>query len=181
MGEYAVYNGERIKIGTCESMYYIRYEDRNKVKPEPHSLNPNNQLDLFWRLPWMDEDQLGPGGYEYPCPGLRLIGFEDPGTLDNPGNFQLKHENGLLLNVACYHGQQLPEGSKDIKPHWNGKDPYVFELIYVKNTKEGVLPIVHCKYCSQMWRYTWEEVTPFIKDEVMKRRLLTYANGKEER
>ena len=33
MGEYArrKSDNESIKIGTCESMYYLRYEDRDKV------------------------------------------------------------------------------------------------------------------------------------------------------
>ena len=39
MGEYAIRksDGESIKIGTCEDMYYLRYEDRFKVTPEEGS------------------------------------------------------------------------------------------------------------------------------------------------
>lgn len=31
MGEYANYMGQRVKIGTCESMYYLRWDQRGKV------------------------------------------------------------------------------------------------------------------------------------------------------
>ncbi len=32
MGEYAIYRGERIKIGTCEDMYYLRPDQVHLVK-----------------------------------------------------------------------------------------------------------------------------------------------------
>ena len=40
MGEYAKRNGKEIKIGTCESMYYLRYEHRKQVQPMPGNVNP---------------------------------------------------------------------------------------------------------------------------------------------
>lgn len=66
MGEYAFRksDGEYIKIGTCENMYYIRYEDRFKVTPEENSLDCSVELDLIWRLPFPEEDSLLPGEYE---------------------------------------------------------------------------------------------------------------------
>jgi hypothetical protein len=64
MGEYATYCGHEIKIGTCESMYYLRYEDRFKVQPVPNSINPHREYNLHWRLPFPDEDNMGPGYYD---------------------------------------------------------------------------------------------------------------------
>ena len=42
MGEFAIRKSdmEEIKIGTCERMYYIRWDDRNNVMPLDHSLDP---------------------------------------------------------------------------------------------------------------------------------------------
>ena len=40
MGEYAKYNNQEIKIGTCETMYYLRYEDRHKVKALKGNVDP---------------------------------------------------------------------------------------------------------------------------------------------
>jgi hypothetical protein len=181
MGEYASYNGERIKIGTCETMYYLRYEDRDKVTRESGSLDPSKEHDLFWRLPWPDEDQDGPGGYEDCGRGLMLVGFEDETTMEDPGSLQMKHESGLLMSVKCFHQAELPEGSKDIKPFWNGRHPNPFELIYVKNTGQGLKPIVRCTFCHKMWRYPWADVLPCLNIRgdaagLMKARLQEYAD-----
>jgi len=66
MGEYAYRKEDNahIKIGTCESMYYIRYEDRNKVKKDEFSLDCSKETGLYWRLPFTDEDGIKPGDYE---------------------------------------------------------------------------------------------------------------------
>lgn len=64
MGEYAMYRGERIKIGTCESMYYLRAEQAGDVQPLPGNVNPTDPDDLRairFRFPWPDEDGIEPG------------------------------------------------------------------------------------------------------------------------
>ena len=191
MGEYAKRNsdGEHVKIGTCECMYYLRYEDRNKVSPLPGSLNPNTELNLYWRLPFPDEDRLLPGEYEEYKRGLRLykmvpdgrgrewaedFTLSDEGDDLNPGIIQLHHkEAGLLLNVPCYHGMKLPEVGPGMKAFWNGKG-HSFELSSVKNTSEGVLPIIRCRHCGNAWLSTWEEVLPYVGDKEMRKRLGKY-------
>ena len=52
MGEYAIRKSDResIKIGTCEDMYYLRYEDQNKVTPDECS-----GFGYRWRIPFPDE------------------------------------------------------------------------------------------------------------------------------
>ena len=190
MGEYAVdkRTGESVKIGTCESMYYLRYEDRAEVEYN------FGDYSYFWRLPFPDEDAVQIGHYDPyergiplyiatttgagteadPYSVTRYDYFADPETLETPGNIQLRHESGLLLNVPCYHGAKLPEivGGKAF---WNGKNPASYELAYVKNTREGVFPVVRCRWCGRMWRYTWAEVLPYIPNEVLRERLSIYA------
>jgi hypothetical protein len=94
----------------------------------------------------------------------------------DPGIIQLRHENsGLLLNVPCYHGLQLPTVTEPMRAFWNGKG-HSFELAHVKNTADrGLLPVVRCRHCGHMWRYEWAEVLPFVYDEEMRRRLTVYA------
>lgn len=184
MGEYAIRKNDKreIKIGTCESMYYLRYEDKDKVTCQEGSLDPSTELDLFWRLPFPDEDNVQPGEYQKYNRGEPLYKngvygaeyFSDPTTAKSPGIMQLKDEaSGLLVNVACYQGEKLPAGNADFKPFWNGKGN-AYELAFVKNTKAGVLPVVRCKFCGQMWRYSWEEILPFVNGE-LKNRLAKYA------
>src|SRR3990167_4240466 len=192
MGEYARFNGNTIKLGTCESMYYVRFEDRDKVQPESHSLNAATAPGLFWRLPFPDEDDNGPGNYPDYNRGLRLYrvlkdpensfrpdrveDFEDTETVSDPGIIQLTHKCGLLLNVPCYHGIGLPQVQKPMQAFWNGRGHF-FELASVKDHPgRGLMPVVHCRHCGHMWRYEWAEILPFVAEEVMLGRLTVYAS-----
>ena len=59
MGEYAKHKGEEIKIGTCENMYYLRFDQRHKVKALPGNVDPNgaDAYALRFRFPWPNEDK----------------------------------------------------------------------------------------------------------------------------
>jgi hypothetical protein len=111
-------DGARVKIGTCESMYYLRLEDRDAVTPERGS-----GFGWYWRLPFPDEDHILPGDYGDYSRGERLwkkdesekplnaqrhdIDFADDEATKKPGRVQLHHDSSLLLSVACYHGGRL--------------------------------------------------------------------------
>lgn len=181
MGEYAVRKTDNVevKIGTCESMYYLRYEDRCKVKQLPNNLNPAKEQDLFWRLPFPDEDMIRIGEYQPYNRTERLydtkerLDFSDPSTADNMGILQVHHESGLLINITCYHGELLPTGNENFKTFWNGKT-WSLGLAFIKNTPAGIFPIVQCRFCGEMWRYSWQEILPYVMDEELRRRLEVY-------
>lgn len=90
MGEYGYYYGNLVKIGTCENMYYLRYEDRHKIKKDENSLDPKTTTTLRFRLPFPDEDHIQPGQYHDhdrgiyfemlndPCPKCNSISFNMP-------------------------------------------------------------------------------------------------------
>lgn len=192
MGEYAERksDGIEVKIGTCDSMYYLRYEDRNKVKPVENSLNPAGEDCLFWRLPFPDEDNIQVGEYTDYKRGYRLyknekderghewsVNFSDPKTVGDAGIMQFHNDSGLLVNVKCFHGEKLPESTEDAQFHWNGKS-WHFELAHIQNMKDKVLPVVRCRFCGNMWRYDWNDIMPFIADKELKQRLEKY-NHKE--
>lgn len=177
MGEYATYKGNSIKIGTCEDMYYIRYEDREKVLPEENSLDCSKELDLRWRLPFPDEDDLEPGQYKIYNRGEILNGFADPYTIKDVGIIQVSHEIGLLINLPCYHGEKMPEIKGDgVKVFWNGKSP-AYALTAIKNTEIGCNPIVSCRFCQTAWRHEWKDVLPFVTDKELKYRLEKYEGA----
>lgn len=188
MGEYATRksDGERVKIGTCENMYYLRYEDRGKVKKEPNNLDPNKEKGLFWRLPFPDEDDVKIGEYEDYNRGYGLwkpiynalgkqISHEDF-TLDDmavePGSIQLKHECGVLLSIPCHHGTKLPDAPDGWRIGWNGKSPHL-ELTSVKNNEDEIRFVVRCRFCEDMWSFTWADIKEFVHGE-MKERLESY-------
>lgn len=184
MGEYAIRksDGERVKIGTCENMYYLRYEDRDKVRALSGNVDPvRDAVHLRFRIPFPDEDHIQPGGNYEPFRGQRLYrqflsgssavnsDFTDESTLENPGTIQLRHEaSGLLLNVPCYHGIKLPEVTEPMRAFWNGKG-HSFELAYLRQTDEGVKPIVQCRHCQQAWRYDWADIWDYIPVEMRLR------------
>jgi hypothetical protein len=178
MGEYAIRNSDeqKIKIGTCENMYYIRYEDRLKVAKLAGNLDCSKELGLFWRLPFPDEDHKQPGDYEEFDRSYPLKGFEPNVSGSNPGTLQMRHESGLMINVNCYHGSKLPESNADIQPFWNGK-AWHFSLYQVTNTEDDIKGAIRCNACGKTWTCDINEITEFIYDDELKARLEKYAAG----
>lgn len=183
MGEYAKLGKERIKIGTFESMYYLRYEDRHKVTPEEGNVDPTRDMNLFWRLPFLDEDNQQPGSYngydrgqplfkevENACPEK----YSWPESVNYPGSIQLRHECGYLVTAPCFHGEKLPTHTGRVKFDWNGK-ANAWELRFIKNTTEGIFPVIGCKFCRMMWRASWEEIWEWIPKS-LRVRFADYIN-----
>jgi hypothetical protein len=77
MGEYALYKGQQIKIGTCETMYYLRADQAHLVTPLPGNVDPIKDADeIRFRFPsptrtTSSRDSLSPsrsvasGGYAH--------------------------------------------------------------------------------------------------------------------
>lgn len=73
MGEYLKVNGVEIKIGICEDLYYIRFDDLKRaywtgqVQSVPGNGSGADYLDekngFRYRFPFPEEDGLRPGGY----------------------------------------------------------------------------------------------------------------------
>lgn len=177
MGEYAIYHGKKIKIGTCDMMYYLRREDRFKVTALKDNVNSATEKNLFWRLPFPDEDNTGPGGYNIHNRAYPLTVFSDIELAETPGTIHLKHKSGLIANgFPCYHGEKLPQSEdKNIEFSWLGKS-WFYELLHIKNTEKGLLPIVSCRFCGKMWCFDWADILPHIKDAILKIRCAEYKN-----
>lgn len=191
MGEYATRKSDQahIKIGTCESMYYLRFDDIHLIEYDHNLLEPG----CSFRLPFPDEDDLPPGAGSYEeyerAVGLmpytdqdtgKEMEFDDPWTRKWPGLIQAHHKtSGILVNFPCYHGI-LPEGNgKSYKEggiafHWNGKTP-TWALVRVKLTETGLLPLITCRHCGQLFRTSWAAVLLHVADERLRHRLMEYA------
>ena len=181
MGEYAERKSDRkeIKIGTCENMYYLRYSDRDKVRPLENNLDPSDEEtinELRWRLPFPDEDNTQPGDYGDAFRGAKLYNFTNPETTGDPGIVQLSSQTGLLVNITCYHGEKLPENTKDVKFFWNGKDSS-YELRHLKFINGVPFGVYTCIECRQSWRIPLKEIIPFMvryEDQPLKNRLIEW-------
>ena len=194
MGEYATRKSDQhdIKIGTCESMYYLRFDDISLIVYDHNLLEPGNSF----RLPFPDEDDLPPGADGYHDNGYdrsvilmpyadhdigKDVEFDEPEARQWPGLIQAHNKHsGILVNFPCYHGV-LPEGSNKtykeggIAFHWNGKTP-TWALVRVKLTKEGLVPLITCRHCGSLFRTTWAAVLLHVADAHLRYRLMEYAS-----
>lgn len=124
MGEYAIYRGAEVKIGTCEDMWHLRWDQAHLVRPLSGSVDPIGQRhEVRFRFPWPDEDDLEPG----------KIG-------------QLDFDRGLMLVRASapepgYHylGCNRPTTGVLRQQGWRGGH---------------LVPIVECPQCSSCWPVT---------------------------
>lgn len=145
---------------------------------------------LRFRLPYPDEDECLPGEYTDWNRGLRLYRVIKEGarpftedyapdwlaTADS-GSIHLRHEaSGLSVSVPCHHGHRLPEIGPNARAIWNGKG-HSIELVYVKRTVDGVVPVLRCRHCGNLWRDTWENVLPFVPGETLRNRLARHQKG----
>ena len=164
MGEHGLRNdGCKVKIGTCENMYYLRYSDRHMIRPLEGNLDPNDDSilkELRWRLPYPDEDHIKPGDYEpFRKEEPKLYDYEPKNT--NAGLLQLKTKYGMLLNVPCYHGEKLPDNTGEIKTFWNGKSS-AYVLKWLKFIDGQPYGVYGCIECREEWRAPLNELIPFM-------------------
>jgi hypothetical protein len=193
MGEYAKLGNQTIKIGTCEDMYYLRYDDRYRLVHISGNINPCSFTDIIgcrFRIPFPDEDTNGPGGYEDYSRSLPLYKnpkdersvatpFPAETLQEQPGIVQLSHKCGYLIDVTCHHGARLPEMDGEATITWNGRDPFMIHLSSIKAVgREDLRPVVRCKFCGSAWLCEWGEIEPYLDgaDERLKKRLVKYKN-----
>jgi hypothetical protein len=162
MGEYATNRkGNQIKIGTCESMYWLRWSQRDQVKPDAHSLNPADVADrLRFRFPWPDEDGIEAGEFENPDRKLPIDGYVIPADVDHR-NVQFTSTKGYNLVIPCPEGhpEAVTVSGEPVKIHRNGFAGSVFLSATRWRPSIGLVPVLECA-CGAMWR---EEGRPEIE------------------
>lgn len=185
MGEYAKrkIDGVDVKIGTCKSMYYCRYEQRKEV------VYPYDTDNFYWRIPTPDEDGTLPGDYNYSL--LREDGYipwklridtskfsnDDIADMQQTGTIQLKEPRmGLLVNIRCPHGLPMEqfkinkEGTV-ISMGYNGHQDTLY-LKGLKNEPSELKVLVECSTCGHMWSFSFNDIEPLIESIWMRLRLL---------
>lgn len=97
MGEYADYKGERVKIGTCQTMTDLRPDQIYLVTPVPTHLD-----ELLFRFPFPHEDKHTPGNFER-APALGVYGWEPPtrDDLHTSTQFKSTYPDGWLVMLPC--------------------------------------------------------------------------------
>lgn len=153
-------DGQNVKIGTCESMYYLRFDQRGEVTyPWPTLTDDPDQLDPFlYRFPDPKEDGTLPGEYESAWGGIKL---SIPGFWANfegieHGAIQATTTSGYLFNLPC------PEGNPDSYVGPYGKAPQMHRnggtttvVVTAQRWCEGRLVlVVSCAGCGHQIRLT---------------------------
>ena len=163
MGEYATRNsdGEQVKIGTCESMYYLRADQAREVTARPGNVDPvKDALSIRFRFMFPDEDEVAPGEFEDYERGFNVAGFVLGDDYEGHGSIQLSsnHPTGWLLSVPCPLG---PAGDGPTV-HRNGASDGV-QVIQQKWQESGDLwTVVRCAACSGQWRLPWEDAARLV-------------------
>lgn len=160
MGEYAKYKGEKIKIGTCNEMYYLRYDQRHLVTPIPGNVDPVKQINSIWfRAPRNDEKDIAPGEFEYygycgSKPIRIYLNTKDENyanelekfCLNNPDIVQLKNEKmGVLVNINCYHGYKGENGEN---VHYNGWNSNTLGIAAIGFREGRAYALICCIACG---------------------------------
>lgn len=137
MGEYAKYRKTEIKIGTCEAMLYLRWDQRHQVEAMTGNVDPIKDIkDIWFRLPRVLEFTQAPGDFPFlgfngarPIP----IYIRSKTQLESDvqellrdeshlGYIQIRSdEAGILFSAPCNHGtlvKRLPE-----RMGYNGFNP----------------------------------------------------------
>lgn len=107
MGEFATFAGKRVKIGTCEDMYYLRADQVGKVQRVQGSLDPGDgevQAEIRFRFPWPDEDNVAPGEFEPYERAVGLYGVQPPEGVCLPCPESTGATHGLTVHRNGFAG-----------------------------------------------------------------------------
>ncbi len=148
MGEYALLGDDRVKIGTCEDMYYLRADQRHRVTAEPNSVDPCGEeaYELRFRFPWPSEDHRLPGDFEDYAKAVQVPRLPVPAGVEHY-TVQFKADAGYLISLPCPEG---PDNPLDI--HRNGFRGAVL-LKQQKLLRDGrLVPVCRCGGCGAAYR-----------------------------
>src|SRR5665213_2171742 len=168
MGEYATYNGQEVKIGTCEDLYYLRADQLGKIRGVPAGL-------LEWgrfRFPFPDEDNTEPGAFETFNRSIQLDGMAAPTEMAGEHySVQFVAQAGYNVCLPCPEAGAAEHG---LTVHRNGFSGAV-KLVQQRFVDGQLVAIVQCGGCGLAWRLpTIHEAEPAIES------LLAEAQRRED-
>lgn len=196
MGEYATRrdNGERIKIGTCESMYYLRHDQRHKVRAESGNVDPvHDAASIRFRFPWPDEDAIEPGNFEDYARKMRVDGLTPSAAVEHD-SIQFSAPAGYLVSLPCPEAGTAhittvarvagsatallaQAKSAPLTIHRNGFAGSVFLVEQRYRPGIGLVPVLQCA-CGAKWRI---EERAEIEDLAMRFRAMADRDPQDAR
>jgi hypothetical protein len=166
MGEYIDCNGEHIKLGTCENLYYATYDElkymvENGARQLPGNLPPHEYLDpsVCWR-------------YRFPFPNDDRDDFDKGVIITAPAGWEMGDHDTVCLSLHARDGSHginvfVPcPLSKDAKPetysHTTGPTAPILEIVQQRIVDGHLWTVVRCPYCQQRWRLSPDEAARLV-------------------
>lgn len=164
MGEYAQFQGEQVKIGTCENLYYLRADQALAVRALSGNVDPvKDAPSVRFRFPFPDEDHIAPGAFENYDRSL-AVPVAMPEGVDH-SSVQFCAQAGYVVSMPCPEGEARATGAVDtglgittasgLKVHRNGFSGAV-HIVQQKWVGEGaerkLVLICKCGGCGSRWR-----------------------------
>lgn len=159
MGEYVEIRGERVKIGTCESMYYARVEQFRElaalgvVGHEESSCYLAPENGFRWRFPFPDEDSVQIGHFDPYNRGV-TVGVPRGSRL-----FEGVNHEQIYKSVSCHNAYNVnvripcPATGLEGLQHSPIPPNVPLEIVQVKPMPDKTTwTVVRCGWCESMWR-----------------------------
>ena len=175
MGEYVNYKNDSVKIGTCESLYYTRYEQMKSLLPHlscDGSISPadytKNDSGFRFRFPFPDEDSIPFGEFKDFERGVMV-------TLDeNTKDFAIDLDHRQMCtnikpryqpksNIHTFNLFTPCPQSKDFNLKTSTNFPhYGIEIVQQKPTNNELWVVIRCPYCGTMARIDKEDALRLV-------------------
>ena len=161
MGEYALYRGTPVKLGTCEDLYYVRYADFARMvaqgELERHIGNgaPEDYLSgaYRFRFPFPDEDALMPFTYEDYDKGYLVNVTAAPDLVAiaehrRAGASLHPRYGGYNVNVSF----PCPQTEDFATVKSSGIDWRILEIVQQRPYEGSLWTVTRCPYCGVQYR-----------------------------
>lgn len=182
MGEYVTHNGQSVKIGTCESLYYVTLEQFKKELPRMRQesgnlppaeyLNPSHRF--RFRFPFPDEKDTEIGNYQNHDRGYLLRFPKKLGVEIHHSNMFFRTDSikknppPIGINIHCPVSENFPK-KLNVYDWSRSREHTAVEVLrqgivtdhdqIQSGRKTEIQTIVRCPYCGELSRLSFEEVS----------------------
>lgn len=161
MGEYVLYRGQPVKLGTCENLYFVRYADyarmvaAGEVTTWGGSSSPAEYLDgaFRFRFPFPNEDDLAPFTYEDYDRGYLVDVTGAPDLVEmakhlTAGASLHPRGGGYNVNVSF----PCPQTEDFAAVLSSGISWRILEIVQQRPVEGSLWTVCRCPYCGARWR-----------------------------
>lgn len=149
MGEYAKYEGTRIKIGSCESLFGLRWDQAHLVEPLGCSVDPvrDRERGVRFRFPFPSEDGIAPGEFvgekSLAVPGLAVYDGLDHRSVQFTAN-----AGALVVLLPCPADSVNQLEGVTV----GGRGAAGVSLVEQRWVDGRLLPVLKCNGCGARYR-----------------------------